>query len=81
MEHSGFIDKFTVKKEGKHGISNDVCMYTGTEDMKRFHNHEVAQNKVETSIIRDTAEQGIGVLTKERPQTRRVRSCLRGTLF
>jgi hypothetical protein len=34
-EHSGLIDKDTVKKEGKYDISNDVCMYTGTEDMKR----------------------------------------------
>jgi hypothetical protein len=34
-EHSGFIDKVIVKKEGKYGISSDVCMYTGTEDMKR----------------------------------------------
>jgi hypothetical protein len=34
-EHSGFKDKVAVKKEGKYGISNDVCMYTGTEDMKR----------------------------------------------
>ncbi len=31
----GFVDKVTVKKEGKYGTSNDVCMYTGTEDMKR----------------------------------------------
>ena len=30
-----FIDKITVKKEGKYGTCNDVCMYTGTEDMKR----------------------------------------------
>ncbi len=30
-----FIDKITVKKEGKCGTSNGVCMYTGTEDMKR----------------------------------------------
>jgi hypothetical protein len=26
------MDKVTVKKEGKYGVSNDVCMYTGTED-------------------------------------------------
>ncbi len=34
-EHSDFIDKVTVKEEGKYGMSNDACMYTGTEDMKR----------------------------------------------
>ncbi len=34
LEHSGFIDKITVKKDGKYGISNDICMYTGTEDHK-----------------------------------------------
>jgi hypothetical protein len=34
-EHSGFIDKVTGKKEGKCDISNDACMYKGTEDMHR----------------------------------------------
>jgi hypothetical protein len=49
-EHSGFTDKITVEKEGKYGVSNDVCMYMNRrceEEVETLKSHRKGEQKMD----------------------------------